>query len=149
MLTSDSLRQILQAKAITSAGYLSLPVRIGDEAFTPPTDGSIWAHFFFVLGKTKPIEVGGRGRYQCTVGVAQFSLYGPEGSLDGELGRFGDQLKNMWDQQQWIVPPDGYVTMEPFGARVMDGVFNGHRVCIVDGAFDFYHHNPNLDDRLS
>lgn len=143
MLETDTLRQILQQKAIDCVTALGLATQIGDEPFAPPTDGSLYAEFWFKTGKTKKIELGNRRGYQCTAGMLQFTIYGPEKTGDGPITRMGDQIKPYFDEQQWQVPPDGYVTLDPASVQMVPGVRGGNKVVIVDATFDFYHRNPN------
>lgn len=143
MLEADMLRQILYGKAIdavTANG--NFPCRFGDEPFKPPTDGSIYGEFWFKVGKTTQMELGPVTGYECTVGILQFTLYGPEKDGEGPIGRIGDGLKKAFNRKTWNVPPDGYVIIEPTVAKVLPGVKSGSKVCIVDSAFDFYHRDP-------
>lgn len=148
MLEADSLRKILFGKAITAVNSLSLKCRIGNENFVPPTNGAVYGEFWFRTGKSKQIELGGKGSFECTPGIMQFTLFAPENSGDGPILKVGDQLKNMWNRQQWAVPPDGYVTFEVVNSEPMDGIVNGHKVVIVDGGFDFYHRNTATNNLL-
>lgn len=149
MLETDALRKVLFTKAIAATTSLTLKCRIGEEPFTPPSN-AIYGEFWFRCGTGKQIELGGKGSYECTPGILQFTLYAPEKSGDGPILKIGDQLKALFNRSQWQVPPDGYVTLEVVGCEMLPGIHEGHKVVVVDAGFDFYHRNPNpstlLDD---
>jgi hypothetical protein len=139
----DMLRQILYGKAIEAVqNNGNFKCQIGDEPFVAPTNGDIYGQFWFKTGKTDQIELGPRTGYECSSGVIQFTLYAPEKAGDGAILRLGDALKKAFNRQQWIVPPDGYVTMDPLSVQPLPGIKAGHRVVIVDGSFDFHHRDP-------
>jgi hypothetical protein len=94
------------------------------------------------------MELGGRGSLECTPGLIQFSLYGPDNAGDGPILRIGDQLKAMFNRQKWLIPPDGYVNIHVMNCQFLPGIRNGHRVVIVDGSFEFYHSNPTPNNLL-
>lgn len=143
MLDYDMIRQVLYGKAIQAVqANGNFKCKIGDEPFVPPTDGSLYGEFWFKLGKVKQVELGPRTGYECTPGIIQFTLYAPENLGEGPAGRLGDMLAKAFNRQQWTVPPDGYVTMDPVAAQPLPGVKSGHKVVVVDGSFDFYHRDP-------
>lgn len=148
MLETDSLRKVLYAKAILATNSISMPCQIGSEPFTPPTDDTVYGNFWFRPGLTKIMDLGGRGSYECTPGLIQFTLFAPEKSGDGPIMKTADQLKRMFNRQQWPVPPDGYVNMHVFGVSIMPGNPNGNRTVVVDGSYDFYHRDPNPSTAL-
>lgn len=148
MLITDSLRKVLYQKAITSVTALNLPCQIGSEPFNPPTDGSIYGGFWFIPASPKQMELGGRGSYECTPGLIQFSLFAAEKVGDGPIMRIADQLRAMWNRQQWQVPPDGYVNLHVFGVSVIPGNPSGNRMVVVDGSYDFYYRDPNPNNIL-
>jgi hypothetical protein len=143
MLEHDTLRKTLYSEAIAAVTALSLQCRIGDEAFVPPTDGSLYGEFWFRTGKSRQMELGPATGYECTSGILQFTLYAPEKNGDGAILRLGGQLKHRFNRKQFQVAPDGYVTLETVAVETIPGVKNGHKVVIVDAAFDFYHRNPD------
>jgi hypothetical protein len=147
MLETDSLRKVLQGKAIIAANALSLPIKIGEEAFTVPK-GVVYAEFWYRTGKTDQIELGGKGSFECTKGIVQFSIYAPEKSGEGPGTKMGDQLKNMFNRAQWAVAPDGYVSLHVMAVETLPGVRDGFFTVIVDGSFDFYHRNANPNNLL-
>lgn len=148
MNETDSLRKVLYTKAVTATNALSLKCQIGDEPFTPPTDGSIWGEFWFQTTLGNIMELGGRGSFECTPGLIQFTLYAPDNSGDGPILRVGDQLKSMFNRQKWLVGPDGYVNIHIMNCQILPGIKDGHRIVIVDGSFEFYHRNPTPNTLL-
>lgn len=143
MLETDSLRKVLQQQAISATTALSLKTQIGDEAFVPPNDGALYAEFWFRTGKSKKMELGPRTGFQCTPGILQFTIFGPEKGGDGPISKMGDRLKPYFDEKQFQVAPDGYVTIDPVSVTLMPGIHNGKKVVVVDASFDFYHRNPD------
>jgi hypothetical protein len=144
MLAFDMLRQILYGQAIQAVqNNGNFRCQIGDEPFVPPTDGSIYGEFWFKTGTAKQIELGPRTGYECAPGIIQFTLYAPEKMGDGAILKLGDKLKKAFNRQQWLVPPDGYVTMDPISVQPLPGLKNGNRVVIVDGSFDFHYRDPD------
>ena len=142
MLETDSLRKVLQTKALLAASTLSLPLKLGEESFAVPS-GQVWGEFWFRMGTGIQMELGTRSSYEKTPGLMQFSLYAPEKSGDGPVLKIADQLKNMWNRTQFTVAPDGYVNFHVIGVDELPGIRNGFKVVIVDGSFDFFHRNPN------
>lgn len=146
MLEHDALRQVLQAQAIAAALANNFPCQIGNEPFKQPSDGSLFGQFWFRTGKTKNAELTGAKGTECTVGLLQFTIYAPENSGDGQSLKLAGALKKVFNKKQWIVPPDGYVRLDPVGITTIPGVRNGRLVTIVDATFDFYHSDPSATD---
>ena len=143
MNETDMLRQVLFQQALAAVQANGNPrLKLGDEPFVLPTDGSLYVEFWFKMGKTQQIELGKRGSYECSPGICQFTLYAPEKMGDGAITRLGDAFKKAFSRAQWQVPPYGYATLEPMSVQPL-GIRNGHHVVIVDGGFDFYHHDPD------
>lgn len=147
MLEHDQLRKTLETQVITVVTALGFPCQIGDESFVPPTNGAIFGQFWFRTGKTKQMELGSRKGFECTAGVFQFTLYAPEKMGSGAVLRLAGQLKKPFNRQQYLVPPDGYVTLEAIGIQNL-GVKDGNYVVIVDTTFDFYHRDPTAIDSV-
>lgn len=148
MLETDALRIVLYGKAVAAVNSLGLACKIGNEPFSPPSN-TMYAEFWFRTGNTVQMELGSRGSYECTAGVLQFTIYGPENVGDGAISRMGDGLKRMFNRQQWQVPPDGYVSLNAVNSQLINTKINGHSVVIVDTIFGFYHHDPNPNTLLS
>lgn len=143
MLELDMLRQILEQQAILTSSQLGFRCKIGEEPFVVPTDGSVYAEFWFRTGTTKQMELAGFTAWECDPGLVQFTLFAPEKSGLGALMKLGGQIKRLWNRQQYQVPPDGYVVLEPISTKLLPGLKNGHKVLIVDAGFDFFHRQPN------
>jgi hypothetical protein len=143
MLDFDMLRQTLYGQAIQAVVQNgNFKCRIGDEPFVAPTDGSIYGEFWFKAGTTKQMELGPRTGFECTPGVLQFTLYAPEKTGEGPVLRLADALKKAFNRKQWVVPPDGYVTIDPMSVQPLPNIKQGHKVVIIDASFDFYHRDP-------
>ncbi len=144
MLEHDALRKVLFGKAIdavTANG--NFPCQIGNEAFVPPNDGSLYGEFWFRTVDSEQLELGGPTGYERAPGILQFTLYAPEKDGDGPILKLAGALKKSFNRKQWLVDPDGYVTLRPASVKEMPGVRGGTKVVIVDCHFDFFYHDPS------
>jgi len=146
MLDYDELRKVLSRQAILAVQALAFPCKIGNEAFVTPTDGSIYGEFWFRTGVTVAMGPGGAKAYERTPGLYQFTLYSPEKRGEGEVSRLAERLRKIFNRKQFLVPPDGYVTLGVSGVQDLPGVKTGHNVFVVDASFQFFHHDPAAVD---
>lgn len=142
----DSLRAVLNQKAEAICVAQNLPVELMNEQFTPPA-AAPYASFWFKTGGSRQAELGSNKSFELTVGILQFDLLVPEYQPLGPPGRQADEIKKAFNRKQWEVPPDGYVNIQVVSVKTpfpkpQNGWF---RFCI-DGAFHFYHRDPNAAD---
>lgn len=146
MNTNDLLRRVLQNKAITAtnAAGLTGKLELPNSDYVPPKD-DLWVHFFYKLGGSKQMELGGTKAMERTVGLIQFDLMAPEKSGDGAAVRAADIIRTHFNRKQWLVPPVGQVRMDvasvktPFGT----GAVNGWYRYIVDATFCYDYSDPD------
>jgi hypothetical protein len=142
MLEHDALRKVLFTQAIAAVtANGNFPCQIGNEAFVPP-DAALYGEFWFRTTDSEQLELGSPTGYERTPGLLQFTLYAPEKDGDGPVLKLAGGLKKAFNRKQWIVAPDGYVTLRPASVKEMPGIRNGKKVVIVDCHFDFFHHDP-------
>lgn len=142
MVDYDALRIVMEQKATAFVTISGVKCRFDDEPFVPPTDGAIYSQFWFKTGKTRLLELGPATGYECTPGILQYTIYAPEKSGAGEPGRLAGAFKKAFNRKQWLVAPDGHVTIEPVSVQDF-GVRNGHRIFVADAGFDFHHRDPD------
>jgi len=140
----DMLRQVLQTQVIAAGNANGLTnISLMNESPKPPRDGSIWAEFWYRTGNSKPHLGGGRRGFRCTPGIWQITLYVEEGKGGGAITKLADKLHKWFDTQQWIVAPDGYVTLGACSVDPLPMAKNGNQVVLVHGDFDFIHRNTD------
>lgn len=144
MLEHDALRKVLFTQAISAvSGNGNFPCQIGNEEFVPPQDGALYGEFWFRTADSVQMELGAVTGYERAPGILQFTLYAPEKDGDGPILKLAGGLKKAFNRKQWLVDPDGYVTLQPASVKEMPGIRNGKKVVIVDCHFDFFYHDPD------
>lgn len=148
MSSFDGLRRVLNSKAVAAANAAGLEGRLQlpNEEFTPPK-GQVYAEFWFKTGGTRQAELGSNKSEEMTVGIYEFNILAPENQGDGPALKIGDLLRPYFNRKEWLVPPYGYVKLLTANVKTpFSGAQNGYyRVCL-DGAFHFYHRDPNAPD---
>jgi hypothetical protein len=142
MKAYDMLRQVLQTEATQAASEFGFKlVLANEEALTPKAQ--VWGEFWHRTGKAIPTLGGGRKHFKKAPGLMQFTLYAPEKTGDGAITRIADSLEQRFSSKQYLVPPDGYVTLDDIAVDMLPKRESGSYVCIVHATFDFTYRDPN------
>jgi len=151
----DTLRKVLVGRAIAVATELGMSDDIQVPNGPPPmsalpdSDASTappWINFWYKLGPNSQLaELGGPKALEITPGILQFDILVPEKTGDGAAITLANRIKKKINRKQWLIPPDGYVTLQPAGIVTNLPAKSGwYRVC-VDCTFYFYHRDPDAD----
>ncbi|AFO71744.1 hypothetical protein phiCbK_228 [Caulobacter phage phiCbK] len=147
MLEHDMLRQVLEQQAVAAAPTIGLKLNFDNSEFVQPKDGAHWAEFWVQTGNTVPCEVAGPRGYEKTSGLIQFTLKAPEEEGNGAILKKAGALKKVFNRRQWVVPPDGYVTLDPISVQSHGKPIDGFYNVVVWATLWFHHRDPDADDR--
>lgn len=143
----DELRKVLEQHAVQAASQLNFKI-IFDEDEAPKTGA--YVHFWYETGNSELMSAaGGRKGFECTPGVLQFNIYYPEKQPTAQYVRLADSIKRLLNRKQWIVAPDGYVTIEVMSVQRQPVTKNGFRVVWTRGGFDFHHRDSQASESFS
>ncbi len=141
----DSLRQILNGKALMACQNLGVALILPNENITPPDD-EVYVQFWFKTGGTKQIELGRAAAWELTVGIYQFEVYAPEKQGDGPATQIADALRKMFNRKEWEVAPWGVVKITKSNVCTPFAGVQGNKYLVIsDGAFQYYHHDLSAD----
>lgn len=149
MIEHDMLRQVLEQQAIAAAApsAANLTLCFDNSEFVQPQDGSQWSEFWISTGATMPAEITGPRGLEKTSGLLQFTLKAPEAQGNGAIIKAAGILKRAFNRKQFVVPPDGYVTLDPFSIETHGKPMNGFFNVVGWSTFWFHHRDPEADAR--
>lgn len=140
----DQLRAVLTQNAKAAAADVGYPIQLPNAPFNEPSDAP-WINFWFRIGDTGQAELGGPAALEISVGLLQFDVLVPEQTGDGLAIQIANRIKKKINRKQWLVPPNGYVTLYAASLTTELPAKSGwYRVC-VDTVFSFHHRDPDAE----
>lgn len=133
----NELRKTLENQALQAATALGFTVIFDDD--DPPANGQTYVHMWYETGNTYAKLGGGRKGWECTPGLWHFNVYTPEKKPVAPAVRLCDQLKQRLNRQQWQVPPDGFLKLDPMSIQRQPITKNGFRIVWARCTFDYDH----------
>lgn len=146
-LEFDLFRQSMVTQVLNCCNQIGITVKLPNTRFHQPEDGSVWAEFNLMIGKSIRAELGsGERGLEKTACVFQLDLYVQENTGDGPITQVANQVKRFFNEKTFDVGNNaGYYRFDVVGVQDRGGntAKRGFYGKCADAVVIFWHRNAD------